>query len=228
MTAPNNKKKTVKAPSTQRYLPISEIHDDAILMKDGTLRQVVLVSSINFDLKTEDEQKAIIQGYIQLLNSLDFPIQIIVQSRKLNIQDYLSRLKSHEIEQQNELMKLQISEYRQYVSELVEIADIMSKRFFVVIPYSSEKSESQSFWKRLKIAVRPEQITHISEKQLIQYKEELIRRVELVCGGLESIGLKTHLLDTEALIELFIESYNPRSASNEQLTDMTRFHIDAE
>ena len=113
------KKATSSTPSTQRYLQIAEIRDDTIIMKDGGLRTVLLVSSINFALKSEDEQNAIISGYVSFLNSLDTPLQILIQSRKLDLDQYLEFLKQSEEQQANDLLKMQMSEYRQYVTELV-------------------------------------------------------------------------------------------------------------
>lgn len=224
--APARPIKKIKAPSTQRYLPVSEIREDLVVLKDGTLRQILLVSSINFDLKTDDEQQAIILAYVQLLNSLHFSIQIMIQSRKLNISEYLGRLKAKEVEQTNELLRLQTMEYRQYVAELVDIADIMSKRFYVVIPFSPYKGGTRSFWQRVSDLFTPERVIHIQEQKLEQYREELARRVDLVQSGLQSMGLKTQLLDTQALIELFYESYNPKTSSNEALTAMTELRVE--
>ncbi|MFN7088913.1 MAG: hypothetical protein ACK4NX_03830, partial [Candidatus Paceibacteria bacterium] len=109
-----------------------------VVMKDGTLRAVLLVSSINFALKSEEEQNAIIQAYIQFLNSIDHPLQIVVQSRKLDIDRYLDHLKELEKAHTNELLKMQMADYRQFVQELLEMAEIMTKRFYIVIPYDAK------------------------------------------------------------------------------------------
>ena len=160
----NIAKKTA-IPSTQQYLHILEIRDNVIILKDGTLRSVILVSSINFSLKSEDEQNAVIQGYVQWLNSLDFPIQILIQSRKLNIDDYLERLKAIEKEQANELLKVQTREYRQYVAELVQLADIMSKRFYIVVPFAAGSIKSKGFLSRLKESLSPTTVINIKQKK---------------------------------------------------------------
>src|SRR3989344_5732169 len=134
--------------STQQYLDIAEIKEDTVVLNDGTLRAVLLVSSINFSLKSEDEQNAIISSYISFLNFLEFPLQIVIQSRKLDIDSYLLRLKKIEKEQTNELLRMQTTEYRQYISELVEIGDIMTKRFYVVVPYDPLSDRQKSWIKR--------------------------------------------------------------------------------
>src|SRR3989339_1848524 len=140
-----NKSKKSTAEPTQKFLHIAEVRDDLVVLNDGTVRGVILVSSVNFDLKSEDEQKAIIGNYVNFLNSIDYPLQIVIQSRPLDIDDYLDRLKKVEREQTNELLRMQTAEYRQYVSELVEIGDIMTKRFYVVVPYDPI-SDKQKSW----------------------------------------------------------------------------------
>ena len=120
---------------TQRYLDIAEIREDAVVMRDGTLRAVVMVSSINFALKSEDEQQAIIQGYMQFLNGLEHPLQVVVQSRKMNVDGYLATLRQQEETIHNELLKTQIRDYTSFIKELVDLGQIMQKRFFVVVPY---------------------------------------------------------------------------------------------
>ena len=118
--------------STQQYLDIVEIREDVVMLKDGTLRAVLAVASTNFALKSEDEQNALISGYAQFLNSLDHPLQIMIQSRRLNIDEYFNRLKIAEKEQTNELLRMQITDYLSFTRELVELGEIMSKRFYVV------------------------------------------------------------------------------------------------
>ena len=122
-----------KLPSLQRFLDIAEIKDDLVLMKDGSVRAVLIVSSVNFDLKSEEEQNAMVQSYVTFLNSLNFPIQVVIQSRPLNIDDYFTRLEAAEKEQTNELLRMQIADYRNFVSELLELEQIMSKRFYVLV-----------------------------------------------------------------------------------------------
>ena len=121
----------------QKYLDIAEIRDDLVILKDGTLRSVLLVSSINFALKSVDEQNAIVQAYMQFLNGLEFPIQVVIQSRRMNIDTYVRTLDENEKNQTNDLLKRQIHDYREFVKQLVKMGDIMQKRFYVVVPYSS-------------------------------------------------------------------------------------------
>jgi hypothetical protein len=212
--------------STQRYLNILEIRDDTVILRDGTLRAVVLVSSINFSLKSEDEQNAVIQGYVQFLNSLEFPLQILIQSRKLNIDDYLERLKAIEKEQINELLKMQTREYRQYISELVQLADIMSKRFYMVIPFASGSIKSKGFISILKESLSPTSVIHIKQKKFERHRLDLYKRVEYIIDGLSSIGLKAVSLDTQSLIELYYNTYNPDIYDQQKIVDVNKLNIE--
>jgi len=138
----SGKKPTI---STQSFLDIYEIKDNTVVMKDGTLRSVLLVSSINFSLKSEEEQNAIIQAYVQFLNSLSHPMQIVIQSRKLDIDRYLDHLKDLEKQQVNELLKTQMADYRNYINELLEMAEIMTKRFYITVPYDAKAFTQASY-----------------------------------------------------------------------------------
>ncbi|MFA6908429.1 MAG: hypothetical protein WC289_00915 [Patescibacteria group bacterium] len=215
-----------KAPPTQHFLDILEIRDGVIVMKDGTLRAVLLASSINFALKSEEEQEAVIGGYVQFLNSLDFMLQIVVQSRKLNIDDYLERLKNIEKQQTNELLKMQTIEYRQYIAELVELADIMSKRFYIIVPFSPRKMSTLGFLTRLREALVPTSIINIKQKKFQHFVEELNKRVGYVIDGLSSIGVKSVPLDTQSLIELFYNTYNPETSPQQNIQDLGTVQVD--
>ncbi|MDD5040016.1 MAG: hypothetical protein PHY34_02595 [Patescibacteria group bacterium] len=219
-------RKPLHRPSTQQYLPILEIRDDTVILKDGTLRGIILVSSINFALKSEDEQNAVIQGYIQFLNTLDFPLQIVIQSRKLNIDDYLDRLKAIEKEQTNELLKVQTREYRQYVAELVSLADIMSKRFYIIVPYTGGSIRSKGFLARLKEAASPTTVISIKQKKFEKNRIELAKRLEYIIDGLSSIGLKAAVLDTQGLIELYYNTYNPDTYDQQRLDDINKLNLE--
>lgn len=218
--------KRLKVPSTQRFLDILEIRDDTVVLRDGTLRAVLLVSSVNFSLKSEDEQNAVIASYTQFLNSIDFPIQIVVQSRKLNIDIYLDKLQQLEKVQTNELLRTQTAEYRQFVAELVEIADIMTKRFYVIVPYSPKTDRPKGFFLRLGEAFSPSSVIHLKQKQFEQYRLSLFKRVDAVVDGLASAGLKAAVLDTQSLIELYYNTYNPETYSNEKMVDEHKLRLE--
>lgn len=212
--------------ATQRYLDISEIRDDIVVMKDGTLRTVLLCSSINFALKSEDEQNALISAYVGFLNSIDFSLQVVIQSRRLNIEDYLNRLKSAEKEQKNELLRLQIADYRSFVGELVELGQIMSKRFYVVVPYSPLGNKRKSFFARLGEALSPVLSVKLREERFLDKKKDLMLRVNHVITGLASMSVQALPLDSQGLIELYYNVYNPDIYEAEPLADISKLQVE--
>jgi hypothetical protein len=211
--------------STQQYLDIAEIKDDTVVMKDGTLRAVLLVSSINFALKSEDEQNAVISSYVRFLNNLNFSMQIVIQSRELDIDNYLEYLKDKEKEQTNKLLKLQTADYIQYIKELTSLGRIMSKRFLVTVPYDPLTDKRKGFFSSLKEALRPATVIKLKGKTFERYQEMLDRRLDSVVGGLESMGVSVARLDTQSLIELFYKTYNPETSKNQQLTDVDKLKL---
>lgn len=219
-------KKKKKMPPTQAYLPISEIKDGVVILKDGTLRVVLLVSSINFALKSDDEQSALISAYVGFLNSLDFPLQIVAQSRKLQIQPYLDKLFALEKNLNNELLKVQMADYRAFVKELVEIGQIMTKRFYVVVPYDPLSNKKKGFFTRFKEIFKPATAIRVKEERFQERKQDLESRVRLVSGGLEGMGLQAVQLNTQALIELYYTTYNPEIAFAEQLQPVDQLQVE--
>jgi hypothetical protein len=193
-----------------------------VLLKDGTVRGVLLVSSIDFALKSEDEQEAIIQAYIVFLNALEYPIQIVIQSRRMNIDPYMDRLREQERTIENDLLRAQISDYRSFVSELVELGQIMQKMFYVVVPYDPITNKKKNFWTRLSESLSPAAAASLNKKQLKDRIEQLSRRVELIEGQLNSMGLSSVRLDTQGLIELYYNVYNPELFDAEKLGDINQ------
>ena len=209
-------------PSTKRYLDILEIRDDVVVMKDGTLRAVALVSSINFALKSTDEQEAIIQAYIAFLNGLNFPIQIVVQSRKMNIDAYLLSLFTQQQKTENDLLRAQIADYRNFIKELVDLGEIMQKSFYVVIPYDPLRDKPKRFWLRLVESVSPASSIKLKEKQFQTRKDEIVKRATHILGQLSSLGVIGAMLDTQSLIELYYSTYNPDLFETEKLVDIDK------
>lgn len=222
MTAHSSKVKT----STQEYLDIAEIKDDTVIMKDGTIRAVLLASSINFALKSEDEQNAIISSYVRFLNSLDFILQVVIQSRELNINGYLEYLKKREKEQTNKLLKMQTAEYIEYIGELTSIGKIMNKRFYLIVPYNPLSDKHKSFFSMLKEALKPVSSLKLQEKKFQRYKEALERRIDMVMTGLSSMSIQTAQLDTQSLIELYYNTYNPDTAKNQNLVKIEKLRVE--
>jgi len=223
--------KKTSAQSTQLFLDIAEIKNDTVILKDSTLRAVLMVSSINFALKSEEEQQAIVAAYVGFLNYLEFPIQIVVQSRKLNIDAYLTGLKQREKEITNELLKKQIDNYVAFIKQLVEIGDIMSKKFFLVVPYSpvaeAAAAKPKRFFSKVSELFTPGRIIKLKKEKFDKYHRELTQRLGHIVGNLNSMGLKSVVLDTQSLIELYYNVYNPGIAEQEVLTDVNKLNIES-
>jgi len=225
MAAKNLAKNKISV-STQQYLNIAEIKDNTVVMKDGTLRAVLLVSSINFALKSEDEQNAVIDSYARFLNNISFPLQIVIQSRELDIDSYIEYLKSKEKEQTNKLLKAQTGDYIDYIQELISLGKIMNKRFYVVVPYDPLTDKHKNFFSLVSDALRPATIIKLKEKTFRAYQEMLERRIDSIVGGLESMGVAVARLDTQSLIELYYKTYNPETAKNQELVEMDKLRVD--
>ncbi len=213
--------------STQKYLHISEFRNDMVILKDGTLRMVIMCSSVNFALKGEDEQSALIAGYMEFLNSMDYPIQIVIQSRKLDIEGYMRRLQEAQKAQTNELLKTQIDGYRGYINQLIEMQEIMTKKFFIVIPFNPLGSKNKSFFARLKESLFPVHLIRLRKEKLAEYKDEIMLRADNVMSNLRSMGLEAVVLDTQSLIELYYNVYNPKTSQNERLKDVSQMGLEA-
>ncbi|MEK7102734.1 MAG: hypothetical protein AAB870_00095 [Patescibacteria group bacterium] len=214
-----------KTPSTQKYLPMAEIRDGTIIMRDGTLRGVLLVSSMNFALKSEDEQDATIQGYMSFLNSVDFPLQIVIQSRKLDISKYLSEFELKEKEQTNDLLRLQMRDYRAFVGELVELAEITSKKFFITVPYDPVADAKRGFFHQVKSLFSVGSSLTLSQQEFADRKHILDQRIGNVLNGLLSMGLNAARLETQDLIELYYNTYNPDIAAREKMVDVSQVQV---
>ena len=213
------------ASSTQKYLDIAEIRENTVVMRDGTLRAVVLASSINFALKSEDEQNAIVAAYVTFINNIEYALQIVIQSRELDIENYIVSLEQKEKEQTNELLKAQTAEYRQYIKELISIGKIMNKRFYVVVPYNPMSDKHKGFFSSMIELFKPASLVKMKEKTFLRRRRELDRRVENTVAGLGSIGVVSAELDTQSLIELYYNSYNPHTSNNQKLVDINKLRV---
>lgn len=206
--------------STQTFLKIAEIRDNTLVLKNGGVRGVLKVSSINFNLKSEDEQNAIIYSYQGFLNTLEFPIQIVVRSKKLDIDDYLDNLRTVGEQQENQLLQTQTFEYIEYVSKLVEYADIMEKEFYVIVPHDPFRAQKLNMFQKFFQNINPkDNYAEVKRRheEFAELKKKLSSRVNTVKVGLENCGLQVEELDTKGLIQLFYESYNPVAARYQKL-----------
>ena len=204
--------------STQQFVEIEEIKDGVIVLKSGSLRRVLLVSGINFELKSEEEQNIITYAYQNFLNSLDFSVQFVVHSRRLSIKDYLEKLSNRREEEANELLKNQIGEYIEFIRSFVESNEIMRKTFFVVVPYDSITIPrgGRKLFSLIKPGKQTQEVS-AADKSFDQKIIQLNQRVDQVTNGLIQIGLRVVALNDEELIELFYNLYNPESVEKENL-----------
>lgn len=232
LIAPGKKNKANAAASTQTHLRIGEIRGNVLVLKNGGTRVVLKTSSINFNLKSEQEQEAIISAYQGFLNSLEFPIQIIVRSKKLDIDNYIEQVKGLGEKQENTLLQEQTYEYAEYIRKLVEYADIMEKEFYVVIPYdpgrvTGKGNLMQSFFQRL---APKDSYTDVKRRhaEFNNLKKSIVQRVNIVKSGLEHCGLKVTQLNTQELIELFYNSYNPDLSRAAKVKDVEELSMETD
>ena len=201
--------------STKQLVEISNIIDNVVLLKNGSLRAVIEVSATNFELRSEGEQIAILQNFQRFINSIDFPLQIVINSRKLNIDEYLKLINESANTLTNELLKIQATEYSKFVGELSDLSNIMSKKFYIVVPfYVFEAPSKAGITQSLKSIFKPSTVAkEITPEQLDTYRSQLLQRTELIFDGLIGMGLKAKTLEKDALMNLFYELYNPSSKS---------------
>jgi hypothetical protein len=196
------------AKTTQEFVPIQEIRDGVVVLKDGSMRAIVLASSLNFALKSADEQGAIIMQFQNFLNSLDFSVQIFIQSKRLDIRPYIALLEERYKEQVAELMKIQTREYIEFIKTFVENSSIMTKSFFIVIPYSppmltASKNPISSMMRKDK------ENKILANEQFEEYRSQLEQRIGVVEQGLVRCGIRVAELGTEEVVELYYKIFNP-------------------
>lgn len=206
--------KAKNATPAQGFIEVQNIKDDIVILKNGGLRAVCIASSINFDLRGDEEQEAIIGRFQGFVNSLDFSLQILINSRKLDIEPYLNELRELAKIQENELLHTQTLEYVDFIQKFVEMTDIMNKSFYLVIPYNPVGVQKESFVKsfvgKIKYLIKPkETIQKLSPEKFDTYKEQLMQRVNHIISGLSQMEIKSVMLSTGQLIRLFYEFYNP-------------------
>jgi hypothetical protein len=219
--------------STQNSLQIAEIRDGIVIMNDGSYRSVVMVKSINFDLMSPQEQEAVEYSYQGFLNSLYFPIQIFLRSQKVDLQPYIEKLDKIRTEHDNMLLALLMEDYITYIDDLSQHTNIMDKKFYVAIPFypvvDAQKalSQSKNFLSGLGgLFNHKDQHVTINEPDLEAAKTELRNRVQAVLSGLLQAGIQGLPLDTQELIELYYDTYNPDTATRQQLKNFNELSAD--
>ena len=193
--------------ATQEFVPIDDVRDGIVILKDGGMRGILMASSINFALKSNDERQAILLQFQDFLNSLDFSIQILIQSRRLDIRPYIALLEGRYKEQTNDLMKIQIEQYMAFIKSFTEGTNIMTKNFFIVIPYDAAIISSKGGF--LSGFSRKEQSKEVKEEDFEEKKNQLEQRMSVVEQGLSRCGVRVAKLGTDETIELFYKLFNP-------------------
>lgn len=210
-------KKSNAPVSTQSHLKLAQIRDSMVIMRDGSFRAVLLVSAVNFALKSKQEQDAIVYQFQSFVNSLTTPIQIVVQSRQLDLNGYLQGLAEKAKNQTNELLQFQMVDYIDFVSRLITLANIMDKRFYVVVGHETVTNPSKGLFS---FVLGRKTTPSFTQTQFERYKEQLTERVNVMISGLAGLGLRAVQLDTQELVEFYYALYNPEEAVEEKLTDV--------
>ena len=219
--------------SSQNTLLIAEIRDGIVIMNDGSFRAIVMVKSINFDLMSQQEQEAIEYAYQGFLNTLYFPIQIFIKTQKIDLEGYIKKLDKIRTEHDNMLLALLMEDYINYIDDLSLRTNIMDKKFYIVIPYFPTEdiqkalADSKNLLKGLLgMFTSKEEHVVINEEGLERAKTELRNRVQAVLGGLLDCGVQGLPLDTQELIELYYDVYNPDTATRQQLKNFNDLNTD--
>lgn len=196
--------------ATQQFVPVEEINDGIIKLRDGSLRGIVSVFAINIALKSEEEQEATIFEFQNVLNTLEFPVQIVVQSRKYDIQPYLASLRKRIDEQKEELLQIQTREYINFIEQFSENVNVMAKHFYVVIPYAQQAfDEGGGILASIRGMFGGNKNKEARVMRFEEERNQLEQRIAVVRDGLSRIGLRSEQLDTEAAIEVFYKIFNP-------------------
>lgn len=224
MATPNKQqpKQRQPRPSTQDTLLISEIRDGVVVMRDGSLRAVVMGSAINFDLMSPSERDAVEYAYQSFLNSLHFPIQIMIRSQKIDLDGYVAKLQQLRTSQDNELLGMLMDDYIANIQALVEEVNIMDKQFYVVVPFfppAMATLKKKNIASGLAGVFKKQLVTTLNETDFNAFKDELAQRVQQVSSGLSQMGIRNIPLNTQELIDLYYTSYNPDVAQNQKLVD---------
>ncbi len=201
----------ISAKPTQQFVPIKEVRDGIVILKDGGLRAVLLVSSINLLLKTYEEQKAILLQFQNFLNSLDFSIQIVIQSRRYDIRPYLALLDKRLGEIVEPLLKIQTREYAEFIRTFTDKVNIMTKSFYIVVSYSATTPSFGAAKSALSFGKKGT----TEEEGFEEKRSQLEQRAAVIDGGLSGLGIRVARLGTEEIIELFYKTFNPGEMGRE-------------
>ena len=216
------KDKTNKGSATQDFVAIDEIREGVIILKNSGLRAVLMCGSRNLELESMDSQNAVISAYADFVNSFDWPVQIVVHSRKLDISPYLAALAEKLKTQENELLKIQTAEYIDFIRNFVTLTDIMVKRFYISVPFDSIESKTTGPIEKItSLLPKNQQKNILTEEKFKEYQAQLLQRVDHTILALAHVGIKASQLQTDELIELFYNLYNPEELEKHDIAAAT-------
>lgn len=210
--------------STLNFLEVAEVRDRTIILREGQMRAILACSSTNFALKSLQEQDIIIGAFQGVLNSLDFPIQILMQSRKIDLSAYIKKLQQLEYTQTNDLLKVKMQEYIQYIQEMLREVNIMRKDFYVIVPYDPVTLNDTlfgRFWRSL----NPSAAIKQKNEDFIRNQKQLLARADQMAFRLSQLDLRVQILDTEHIIALLYNSYNPDTLESIRLSDVSNLSL---
>lgn len=211
--------------STLSFVQVSEIRDSVILLREGQMRSVISVSAANFALKSASEQEQIIGIFQGVLNSIDYPIQILVQSRRLDLSSYLEKLRRIEDSLTNDLLRVKMQEYIEYVKQLLQEVNIMSKEFYVIVGYDTVSLKEGLFGSFFR-ALNPSKAIKMKQEIFLENRKKLMNRTEQMASRLSSLDLKVDILNTQQLIALLYNSYNPDLQQSIKLNDVSNIDVE--
>lgn len=213
--------------ATQDILQFAEIRDGIVVTKTGELRMILMVSSINFALKSEQEQNAIIFAYQNFLNSLSFPIQILMRSQQLDLSNYLGKLKKLADMQTNELLRIQTIDYTDFITKLISLANIMDKKFYVIVSYAPPvKIQAAGGLFAGLFGAKSSGPVQFTTAEFATYAKELEHRLQTTQSGLNSIGIRAAGLNTQQIIELLYGIYNPKESTKQKLVGFDQLNAE--
>ena len=220
MASPNSTSKSLSPSESKKlknsslnFVEVAEVRDSVMILREGQMRGILAVSSANFALKSIQEQEIIVGSFQGVLNSLEFPIQILVQSRKLDLNPYIEKLKSLEDRQTNDLLRVKMQEYIEYIKQMSQEVNIMDKNFYIIIGYEPMKL-SEGLFGRFARSFRPTKFIKQKQEEFLKNRKILTARVDQVSSKLGGLDLKVDMLNTEQLIALMYNSYNPDTSES--------------
>lgn len=181
--------------SARSQIGIKEVRDDILVLSDNSYRSILVTSSLNFELQSEEEQDALIDTFQSFLNALTIPIQILIRVRELDIERYLENIQTSRADEEQPVYKEQLRHYCQFIRKLISGNKILSRRFYLVIPYNSKSAKG--------------------DFSLV--KEQLMIEQEIIIKGLEKMGMTAHQLTGLEILDLFYSFYNPEKAKIQPL-----------